>query len=58
MPKKTFKKKKTYQAFCREQAAKGVLNMASGQWGGGSDKLVNANDSMYRDYFAGYKLNK
>ena len=52
MPKKTFKRKKAFQAFCRTQVVKeGLINHADGLWR--KAELGKAMDRMQRD---GYRV--
>ena len=53
MPKKSFKAKKYYQKFCKEQAKKGLINKDDGSWAPFSQFR---DSSMLRDYRGGHKL--
>jgi hypothetical protein len=47
---KAHEKKKRFKALCRAQVKKGLINLASGQWGPGVD------NSMKRDMKGGYHV--
>jgi hypothetical protein len=53
---KTHVKKKKFQAFCREQAAKGLINDINGSWI--PIRIGPGVGNMHRDYKAGYKLGR
>jgi hypothetical protein len=58
MPKKSFQKKKAYQAKCQRRAVKdGEINLADGRWVPQSDRQVR-DDSMKRDFISGYRCGR
>ncbi len=58
MPKNSFKKKKAYQAFCKQQAKKGLINTYDVAGGSARWERIGAvrETSMTRDYKGGHKL--
>jgi hypothetical protein len=50
---KTHVKKKKFQAFCREQVKKGLINDAEGNW-----RPAQAGKAMDQHMIAGYKLGR
>lgn len=51
MPKKSFKKKKAYQAMCRDMVRQGKVNDANGNW-----ISMQTGKAMHDMMKAGYKL--
>lgn len=51
MPKKAFKKKKHFQAVCRDKAKQGLVNHPDGTF---RPYAQTRDDSMKRDYMRGY----
>lgn len=54
MADKTTKKKKAYQAFCREQVKAGKINNTDGTWINYSESGTYA--AMHKHQRAGYKI--
>lgn len=51
MAKKSWKKKQAYQAYCRDQVKKGLINDESGNW-----TPHNAAKAMHNHMLYGYRL--
>ncbi len=52
MPKKSVKKRKAFQAFCRKQVVEqGLINHADGSW-----RKADSTKQMDRDCLAGYHV--